>query len=122
VTWDYYNIKKEDAKATDEEVMREIRESFGAFNKKVGRILIAIQALKHDPDMKPIISQMEKIAPKTAKRVLDSVDKVERVVSENLTVDNLFDYDTLRDVILGYEPHYDNEFSQYRTKRTGSKY
>ena len=122
MTWDYYNIKKEDGKATDEEVMREIRESFGAFNEKVGKILIAIQALKHDPDMKSIISQMKKIAPKTAKRVLDSVDKVERVARENLTVDNLFDYDELRDVILGYEPYNDNEFSQYSTKRTGSKY
>jgi len=122
MTWDYYNIKKEDGKATDEEVMREIRESFGVFNDKVGKILQAIEGLAADPDLKELRNKMKKIAPKTAKRVLDSVDKVERVAQENLMMDNLFDMDKLESLILGYEPYNDNEFAQYRTKRTGKKY
>jgi len=122
MTWDYYNIKKEDGKATDEEVMREIRESFGVFNEKVGKILIAIQGLAHDPDLKELRNKMREIAPKTAERILTSVDKVERMASEHLIADNIFDYDKLRDVILGYEPYNDNEFAEYRTKRTGQKY
>jgi hypothetical protein len=123
MTWNYYNIEKED-KVTDEQVKDEIREAFGAFAEKLGFVSIGLQGLRLDPDMKPIHTKMRKIAPKLTARIMKDLERVERIMSETVfeQLPPTREDEKLTDMIIAREPYWYSEFSEYRTKRTGSEH
>tara|TARA_R110002012_G_scaffold315288_1_gene528973 strand:- start:29 stop:400 length:372 start_codon:yes stop_codon:yes gene_type:complete len=122
MTWNYYNIEKED-KVTDEQVKDEIREAFGAFAEKLNFVSTRLQGLRLDPDMKSIHTKMRKIAPELTAKIMKDLERLERIMGETLfeQLPPTMEDEKLTDMIIAREPYYDSEFSEYRTKRTGSE-